>query len=147
MKAKLQLYDSLDMPVFFWNKIHQTNDLSWLMKKKQRITKAIAKKLSQVWDSMYQEYINEFGFSEQFAAIKAKEHEIAMLQMDLILTEDRTIETFIEIAMIELADMKKSGGKYGFLDSKIAIESKFKFQINLMQTSVREFYSYFKYLK
>jgi hypothetical protein len=140
-------YDSLDAPVFIWHKVHETRDLSWLLVKRQKVSGLILSRLEKAWVRIYDEYLEEFGKSEEFMMVKRKEAEISCMQVELILTGDRTLETFIEIAQQELNELRGEMGKGDFMESKIALETKLKFQINLMNTSIREFYSYLKYLK
>lgn len=139
-------HNTLDAPVFVWMKVHETGDLSWLLIKKRKLKKGEEASLSLVFEGMYDEYIKEFGISEYFAAIKNKELEIARLQIQRLKTGDRGLETFIEIAQVELEEMKKEGVKGSLIDTKIAIEREFKYQINLHETSIREFYSYVKHM-
>lgn len=140
-------YSDLDAPVYVWNKVHETGDLSWLLVKRSKVSDAIRTSLLAVWERIYDEFMQEFGLSESFVQIKQKELEVARLKLKLILTGDRTQETFVEIAQIELDEMKKGMTKADFMGSKIAIENKFKFQINVHTTSIREFYSYLKNIK
>jgi hypothetical protein len=146
-RTAIGYYDSLDAPVFVWQKIHEDQDLSWLLIKKQKVTKAIMLKLQKAWDKIYDQFIKEFGLSESFLEILKKEAEIAKLKLKLVLTGDRINITWINIKEEELHEMKKGIGKAGFLDSKKAIEYKFKFQINVRTTSIKEFYSYLKDIK
>lgn len=140
-------YDSLDAPVYIWSKVHETNDLSWLLIKRKKLNEKMRSLLEKVWEKIYDEYLSEFGFSEAFVSIKEKELQIVKMKLELILSGDRTLLTFIEIEEQDLAEMKKGISKASFMTSKIAIESKFKFQLNMMTTSIREFYSYIKHLK
>lgn len=139
-------YDSIDAPVYVWNKIHETGDFSWLLVKRRKLTKSLRPALEKIWTSIYDEYIKEFGFSERFIAIKQKEIEIAKMQLELILTGDRSLRTFIKIEQQQLEEMNQGNSKSNFMQSKIAIEKHFKFQINTMTTSIREYYSYLKEL-
>jgi CRISPR/Cas system CSM-associated protein Csm2 small subunit len=70
-----------------------------------------------------------------------------MLQVEMAQTGDRSIKTFIKIAQQELQGIKEAEVKATFMDTKIAIENRFKFQVNLHQTSIREFYAYIPHLK
>lgn len=144
------IYDSLDAPVYVWEKVHATSDLSWLFVKRDagiKITKQFVAVLEKAWEKIYEEYISEFGLSEEFITIKQKQIGIALMKCELILTGDRTLETFIEIEEYELGLMQKEIGKSNFMESKIAIENKFKFQVNMRTTTIREFHSYLKHLK
>ncbi len=140
-------YDSLDAPIFVWNKVHETSDLSWLLVSRQPIVKPVRDILEKAWEKIYDEYLKEFGFSDQFLVIKEKEIEVAQLKLEYILTGNRTLLTWIAIGEDELTAMKGDVGRGDFMQSQIAIENKFKFQINEMTTSIRKFYSYLKQLK
>ncbi len=144
--SEVKVYDSLDAPAYIWDRVHSTSDLSWLMVKKKNVSRGIRSRLEKAWEKIYEEYIKEFGFSENLLSIKEKETEIALLKCELILTDNRTLKIFIKAAEEELQDLRGGIDKSNFMESKIAIESKFKFQINTMQTSIREFYSYLKHL-
>lgn len=140
-------YNNLDAPIAIWEKVTVSNDVTFLLHKRERVSDKIMGVLRKSWEKIFDEYINEFGWSESFIALKSKEIEIARLQIDLLLTGDRSIETFIEIAQEERDNLQKTNSKLDFMQSKIAIESKYKFQLNMNTTSIREFYSYLKNLK
>lgn len=147
MKAIPAHYDNLDAPIYIWEKIHFTNDLSWLLIKREKVNAQMLAALEKIWENIYDQYLAEFGFSETFIEIKKKEIEIAKLKLDLIITGDRINKTFIKVAENELDEMKKEIGKSDFMATKINIETRLKFQVNMMTTSIREFYSYIKHLK
>jgi len=142
-------WENIDAPVFIWMKIHETNDLSWLLKEKKKINEAETKKLSEIWEKIYDEFISTFGFSDSFQAIIKKRIYIAHRKLKMIIENDRTYLPFINKAKDELAElMKRVGNNKGdFMKTKVAIESKLKFQIDLHKTSIREYYSYLQSLK
>ena len=142
-----EYYDSLDAPVSVWQKVHETSDLSWLLLKRIKPNEKLRAFLQNAWDKIYNEYLAEFGLSENFISMKQKEIEIAEIELQLILSGDRTLIPFIKIEKEVLEKMKAGKSKIGFMESKIAIENRFKFQINMRSTSIREFYSYLKHLK
>lgn len=139
-------HSSIDAPVAVWEKINATGDVTWLLIKRKKVGSEILSELKKAWENIYDEYLQEFGLSDSFVEIKSREIEIAKLQLQLILTGDRTIETFIEVYQHELDDVKKQSMNGSFMDCKIAIETAMKFQINMHTTSIREFYSYLKHL-
>jgi CRISPR/Cas system-associated protein Cas5 (RAMP superfamily) len=145
--AKVEIYDSLDAPVIVWEKVHKTGDLSNLLISKTKINDNLQVKLEAAWEKMYNEYLEEFGFSDSFKSLKNKEIEIALLKCKLIQSEDRSFETEIEIAELELLDIKSEITESDFKEAKIAIEKNLKFQINMSTTSIREFYAYINDLK
>jgi hypothetical protein len=141
-------YSSIDdCPVFIWEKLHSSGDLTWMLIKKKTVPKKQMAELQKIFDSMYDEYFSEFGFNDEFLDIKRKEFELAKLKLQLIITDDRTLITDIEIAEEELKDMRGPIKKPDFMLSKIAIEKKLGHQLNMRETTVKEFYSYIKHLK
>lgn len=140
-------YDSLDAPVFVWNKVHESQDMSWLLVKKQKVSNRILAKLTLAWEKIYNEYLSVFGASEKFLAVKRKEISIALRKLKFIETGDRTELTWIEIEEEELQVMREELNRGSFGQSKIAIETRLKFQINPHTTSIREFYDYLTLLK
>ena len=140
-------YKDLDAPVYIWNKVHETSDLSWLLVKRKKLNKKLSEFLSKVWEDIYNQYLAEFGWSDIFLDIVAKRKEIIELKMELISTGDRTNLTWIALAEEELIELKEGIGKGGFMQSKMAIERTLRFQINAHTTSIKEFYSYLKELK
>lgn len=144
--AKVEMYDNLDAPIIVWEKVNRTGDLSQLLIKKVKVDEKIERQLMDAWEKISNEFVDEFGFSDTFLAMKKKEIEIALLQCKLVETDDRSIETDIEIAEIELESIRKEISGTHFRDAKIAIEKTMKFQINMNTTSIRDFYQYLKEL-
>lgn len=143
-----EIYDSLDAPVFVWEKIHQSDwDLSWLLVKRVPVNERLNKKLEKAWEKMYDEFITEFGFSDSFKSMLSKKIEIAKLKMRLAMTDDRSYETEIEIAELELSDLVKESSGANFGEAKIAIEKHLGFQLNMKKTSIREYYGYLNELR
>lgn len=140
--GKVEIYDSIDAPVSVWEKVHNTGDLSNLLVKKTQVDDKLQIKLNNAWEKMYNEYLEVFGFSESFKGLKNKEIEIALLKCRLVQTGDRSFETEIEIAEIELEDLRKGISGSDFREAKIAIEKNMGFQINMNTTSIRDFYGY-----
>lgn len=138
--AMPEAYDSLDAPVYVWEKVHSTSDLSYLLVKRKKIGEKILLYLKQCWEKLYDEYIAEFGFGDQFKRLIEKKKEIAEFRLLLIITKDRIYQTEIEIAEIELAEMEKFTGKSNFTQTKIAIEDRIKYQLG-RDTTIREFYT------
>lgn len=99
--------------------------------------------LSELWKKIYDQYFEKFGLGENFISILEKKKEIAMMKCDRWLSGDKSMETFIKVAEIELEEMQSlSSGD--FLETKAFIEKTLSFQIDMKHTSVSEFYTYFK---
>lgn len=143
------MYDSLEAPVYVWDKVHTTKDLSHLLINKIKITKKISEALQKAFDKMFDEYLVEFKLPESTEDILRKKIEIAIMETEMVMTGDRSNETFIEIANIELKemeeDMEKLSKGSSFIHTKIAIQDKAKYPIDIHKTSIREFYNLVKF--
>jgi len=140
-------YEDLDAPIHVWNKVHSTGDYSWLLVKRKKLNDSLREQLRKVWENIYEQYFNRFGKSEEFVSITKKEIEIRLLKCELLITKDRVLETWIEIAEQELKEMKKVNSKGSFQQSKQAIESKFHSFIDPHKMSIEDFYSHLESLK
>lgn len=137
-------YNSIhNLPIGKWFDIHRTNDLNYLSKGKNIPPNILAK----VWTVIYDEYIKEFGLGETMKDVVEKEKEIAALRVERIVNDDDSLETFIEIAEIQLVNLKKSfEGKANFLESKVMLDKAMGFQVDTVNTTVAQYYSYFAIL-
>ena len=68
---------------------------------------------------LYKQYIERFGYSEQFIDVMSKKREIALLKVDYITTGDKSLKVFIQIAEKELEEM--NGADVDFYESKSTI--------------------------
>lgn len=129
-----------------WDKIHDTNDLSLLFKKK--INKEIDKsKLSNVWAKIYNEYIIDFGLSENYKDIIELKREIAIKQAKFIATGDRLLLTFIGLDKENLKVLTKPKGKsINFKKNVTAIEKIQGIRIDPLKITVLEYFNYLKNL-
>lgn len=143
-------YKTIDeMPIYNWNKIHETGDLRYLLHDKCRIEPYEFRFLLKRWKKIYEEYVNRFGFSEEFLSILELEKNIALLKIEKAERGDENIQTFIEIDQIKLEKKKAelNAVNSDFYDMKAAIESNLGFHIDPKKCTVIEFYSYLKNIK
>ena len=60
-------YNSIEnLPVFNWFKINETQDLSYLIINKEKARKFNNKETLNIWLKIYSEYLDNFGFNENF---------------------------------------------------------------------------------
>lgn len=151
-KLLRKCYTSIDeLPVFYWRKINETNNLSFLIRsdiislnKKQpsRINKII---LSKLWEQLYNEYLKMFGFSESYLEIFKKINERETWRCRMIIEDNKSFKNFINICDVELDAMQKSNSEgINFYEAKAFIESSIHIQIDEIKTSVAQFYTYIK---
>lgn len=140
-------YKTIDeLSIFLWVKIHETNDVyNLLIDKNEECSK---KQLHIIWNDLQNQYLKHFGLDEATKKIIEKERNLILLYEDAYVNENRDQFTFIEIEELEILALrnKLSTHKIDFYLSKSKLESILKFPIDMKNTSVKEYYSYFKML-
>lgn len=150
MKLYQKVFRDIDeMPIYNWNKIHETGDLKYLIKDGFKAESYEIRFLLKRWKKLYEQYVNRFGFSDYFLSILELEKNIALLKIEKAERGDENIQTFIEIDEIKLQKKKSelNSVKSDFFDIKAVVESSLGFHIDTKKCTVVEFYSYVKTLK
>lgn len=144
-------FDSIDrLPIYNWWQIHKTHDFTWLYTiKRRKASKYTRQALQTKWGVVYDGYIERFGLSEDYLKLIEKKKEIAALKVERMATGERSINTFIKIAELELEEMQKGNGReeVDFYESKAHVEKQLGFALDPMKITVSEFYSHIKVLK
>lgn len=144
------MFDSIDtMPIYNWWRIHEDGTYLPLLRSNE-ITpnRAINKLLASRWEKVYDQYITRFGFAPELLAILEKKKKIAKLKVKRMITGDRSLNTFINIAKEELsALLNQESGKGDFYAVKALVEKQTGFRIDPHQVSVAEFMTYREELK
>lgn len=108
-KKKLQKFDCYasikELPIEVWFDIHETGDLMLLFKEPKEAF--LTDKLNDLFDSIYNEFLNKFGLSDEYLAELEERKQIALLQADLIITGQRHLKTLIEVQKQSKALSKK----------------------------------------
>lgn len=145
-------YKSIDdLPIFYWDKIHSTGNLSFLVMTKN-VQIEVRRKglvwniiLAKIWRNIIEQYIAKFGFSDQFKEIARIQKQLLKLIEERALNDDRTLTAIIEILKEELVNVQKDSTEAESNFWKIkGLLDKAGYNINPMTTSVTEFYSHFK---
>lgn len=141
---KLKYYDSIDdLPINNWIKINETNDLKWLLiNNKKEINKKEINILRNIWDKIFEQFIDYFGIPDKMLKVLELKREIFSLNCDLISYSDRSIQTFIDIAQYQLNELQKENSKINFNEIKVYVEKYMGFQINEKKMSVKDYYTY-----
>lgn len=134
--------------MFYWNQVHETGNLSFLIRsrnptiKKKLPGRLQGYALSILWRQILDEHIGRFGFAEGYIEIVRKQKEILRLRVDRIVNEDRSLNAFIRIAEDELSDLESNKSKgSNFYEIKGVLE-KNGFKIHPFKTTVEEFYTH-----
>lgn len=137
------LYDSIDdMPIFNWFKCVEKSEYKYCLKSGE-YDEVICK---EQFGLLYGQFIDKYGINENLAEIIRLQNKILVHKINLVVNEDRSELTFIEIAQIELDNLlniKESKSN----TAKVAIEKYLGCQINTKQTSVVEYYDYIEAIK
>lgn len=141
----LDCYDSIDnLPIYNWYKINQSNDFSWLLKNKRIIKEKEKNKLQEVWQNIFEEYIDTFGMNDSLRKILFLKRDIAVLETDFYLTNDRSLKTKIKIKQYELNKLLSTDKKDSFEEMKSVIGKHQGYRIDDKLVTVKEFYSLIK---
>lgn len=141
-------YKSIDeMPIYNWQKVQETNDLTWLLKVKSDTTKGQLSILETYLKRMTDEYIDHFGISDQYRLILKLKGELRCLEIDYILSDNRVHLTFIEIKKKELQMALAKGKSNDTSSVKVHAEKYMGRAINMRETSVKEFYEILRELQ
>jgi hypothetical protein len=138
-------YSTIDeLPIYNWNKIYETLDLSYLIKDKSKKVKQNI--LVKLWEDLQNEYLKEFGLEPMFVQRLNLIKQKAIKNYDYIITGDRFILT--ELSIID-ADLKRLEGtnKQSFWKIKEIAENNKGFRIDPKTTTVIEWYHILKNLK
>ena len=102
---------------------------------------------ADIFDKLYSDFISIFGVSDNYKEYLEKVVEIEIAEIDMVLTKDFSMETFIDIMRIELDDLKASSAGGTYMDGVIAVEKNMGFKMDTKKISVFEYYSYVKSLE
>lgn len=132
--------------MYNWKQIHDTNELKWLFVKKSKCENT--KELEIIWSTIYDEYLKEFGLSEEYKEILKIKRRLAMYQADYIVKEDRILLNYINIeqnALESMYDTTKKGSS--FRDSLVHLEKMQGIKINTKEITVADYYNYLRSIK
>lgn len=93
---KFNCYSSIkELPVEIWFDIHSTGDLLLLFKDQKEAY--LTDKLNDLFDKIYDEFLEIFGLSDEFLADLEERKEIALMKADVIIDNKRYLRTHIQI--------------------------------------------------
>ena len=103
-KHTFKYYSSIeDMPIRSWQKLLQTNDLTWIMHKQLPCNPEQLEILKKSLNGMTAQYINTFGINDTYHEILKLKSQILWHQIDVALGE-KTSGVFVEIFSAQLKE-------------------------------------------
>jgi len=129
-----------------WEKIHSTSELKYLFI--NRISIDNSEELEKIWRKIYDEYLIEFGLSQDYKDILEQKKKIANLKADYIIKEDRIMLNYINIEKAALKSMYGDKSKATtFRDSLVKLERIQGIKINTKEITVADYYNYLRSIK
>lgn len=145
-------YGSIDtMPIFYWNKIQETGNLSYLIRsksvhiEKKNVGRIQAVALKILWRKLLDEFIERFGFSDDFLEICRVQKEILNMKIQRASQNDKSVNIFIKIAEEKLIALQQTDNGSNFYELKGSLD-RAGFDIHPMETSTAEFFTHVKTL-
>ncbi len=132
-----ETYNTIEtMPIWNWTEILKTGDLKHLFVKGRG---RVSEKLGDLWDTLQDEYIKEFGLDENFKKQLRLLVKKAKLNYEYVLTGDRFINT--KLIMVE-ADLNALNTQKSvtFYELKDHLEKHKGFRIDPKTTTVIEWH-------
>jgi len=140
---ELKCYTSIsDLPIYNWFKIHETNDLKYILIEEQKVGFMRQEELSVVFSKIYDEFLDTFGISDDLKRISELRRDIRVLEIDMYLYNDMSKETFIDIKKAELDSIVYGKSKAKLNDVKGYVEKYMGFKLDDKITAVKDYYSY-----
>ena len=132
--------DIEELPVLNWWKIHETDDLKWLVKNGKKANIFANKRFK----SIKNEFINTFGIDRKYESYLDKVWKLELLNIDIALTGDRSKEMFANIIKVEIEDLLNEEEIKVHNNGVMHVEKFMGFKLDTKTTTVYEFYSYVK---
>lgn len=148
LKPRLKYYSSIaELPIANFIEIQKTGNMAYLFKVDFFDVQAI-KEIPEHFSEVFQNMI--FEFDEIDLSIEKLKLKILMKELEFLFTEKKSLLTDInrleDKLKNELEKNSKKNTGYNFLDEVTALESHFKFQIDIYKTSVKKYLAYKKSL-
>ena len=108
-----------------------------------KITNDVHESMRKSWENMYEQYIKEFGLSDEYLSHLNIKKRIAGLQADLVITGQKHFNTLIKIEKEKIKINSLGETKPLSLNMSLAKLSKYYgFHLQSKELTVLEYYSY-----
>jgi len=135
-------YECDHTPVYNWLRLNESGEIKYLIRRKPVLFLFKKSILNTAYRKLFDDYIRLFGFGDNaFDVIRLKKR-IAAMQVKMITTGDESIETFIDLAHIDLlALQKRVEDNINSFEFTVFLEKQVGYSIDLMTTTVTKYYS------
>ena len=139
-----------DMPAWNWDNINTKGDLTWLFHKKHIVDEKYLPYLYYQYNLIQNEFIAEFGHSLEYTKALELQHDILLLESDMCLSKDASIQTDIDIKerdLRELTESKKPKDKKSYFMQNISTLSETIRDIDYRTITMRMYQEHINSLK
>ena len=133
-----------DLPIWNWSQIHETGNLKLLVKEGEFDNEGV---LGELWMSIYQEYLDEFGIHDDFKTYISKQKELGIKVAELIETGDKFKKVEIEIIKRDLEMLSSEKEKQRFEEVVWGLRKFSNVNFDPKVVTVKEYYSLIEYMK
>jgi hypothetical protein len=148
-KSQAKVFSSIDdLPQWNWVQIHRTGNLAYIKQldsyRKLDVDNSLT--FEQIWLEIYDEYLEEFGLSNEYKEILERKKQIARMKNEFILTDNRSLLNFIKIEELELENSFDKSETIGFEGVVVGIEKLQGIKIETKKITVYEYNNYLRTL-
>ena len=124
--SQLDTYTSInDLIVHIWWKIHETGDVTLLIKNKFKLSKDVLDYCERLWEDIQDQHLQKFGMPDWYAEYLEKVRILALRKINYALTQDRKLITWINIAQVDV-DKLRPTKKVDNYRTKAILEASFR---------------------
>ena len=148
--SRRKLYSSIDdLPQWNWNQVHLTGNYSYLKKLTtyRNIDLDNSEQLKDLWNTIYNEFLDEFGLSDMYLSMQQARINIALLKVEFIKTGDRSLLNDIEIEELDFKNEFKEQESIRLETLVIEIEKRQSFPIDPKTITVYKYNNYLRTFK
>lgn len=141
---KRDYFNSIDeLPIWNWWKIAETGELYFLFKDSD--SKKDASHLHEIWNNIHNEYLDEYGLTDDFKRVLKLKKKWILTQNEYIQTGERFKLTEIDIINAQIQEETQEKKTMSKDDTIIFLEEKLGREINPKELTVKKYNDYIKY--
>jgi hypothetical protein len=146
-----QFYETLEeLPLWNWIKIYQEKDFTYILKDVDYrifvIDTEIIKLIEPIWKNIYDEYLNDFGFTKKYKRVLELERKISLLKCKMWIDDNKFIQNEIRIKEKQLLKEKNNNSidenGNDFTKQVVLIEKWLNSSLDIYNLSTRKYFTY-----
>ena len=142
---KKDCFNSIEnLPIWNWWKISESGSLGYLYKDENK-HKENDNSLIDLWVSIQDEYLEEFGITADFREVLTLKKRWVNQKAEYLITGERFLLNEIEEIEIDLKELDSAGVSVKKDDTLIMLEEKLSRELNPKEMSVKKYYNYINY--